>query len=95
MKAMPHYLIVGLICSYIYWLIFRIDELNENFFIALNSYIGWLTLNQAESKPMAVVLLCLLIGLFLIMIFSPNNVNEYSFLLGAIAIGWFGAKQQG
>jgi ABC-type transport system involved in cytochrome c biogenesis permease subunit len=94
MKGMPHYLVLGLIGSYIYWLIFRIDDLNDNFFLTLDAYMGWLTVKQAESKPMGIIILCLLLGLILVMVFSPNNVNEYSFLLGSIALGWFGSKQQ-
>lgn len=91
---MPHYFLIGLISSYTYWLIFRIEDLNDNFFIALNSYTGWLTVQQAESKAMGIVIYSLLLGLFLVMIFSPDNVAEFSYLLSAIAIGWFGAKQQ-
>jgi drug/metabolite transporter superfamily protein YnfA len=92
MNGLPHYFLIGLITSYVYWLFnYEIAEENRGFMEITGAYLGWLTSKKAQSKEMAFVIFTLLLSLILIMIFKSDKLPSIIGLTTFIAVGWLGS----
>jgi hypothetical protein len=92
MNGLPHYFLIGLIASYVYWLFsFEITEENRGFMDITGAYLGWLTSEKAQSKQMALVMLTLLLSLILIMIFKSDKLPSIIGFITFISVGWLGS----
>jgi hypothetical protein len=92
MNGLPHYFLIGLIISYVYWLLINSQiDITPNFIEIVGAYLGWLTSEKAQSRPMAFVMFTLLFSLLLIMIFNPTNLPSIVGLLVFVSVGWLGS----
>lgn len=92
MNELPHYFLIGLIVTYVYWLFMSIQiDINNGLMEIVGAYLGWLTSKKAQSKQMGFVMFTLLFSLLLIMVFNPINLPSMVGLVVFISVGWLGS----
>jgi multisubunit Na+/H+ antiporter MnhE subunit len=93
MNGLPHFFLIGLIITYVYWLLIdnQVTEMTNGFTEIVGAYLGWLTSEKAQSKEMALVMFTLICSLLLIMILRPINLPSMVGLLVFISVGWLGS----
>lgn len=93
MNGLPHYFLIGLIISYVYWLLIatEVTELTDGLIEVVGAYLGWLTSKNAQSKQMAFVIFTLIASLLVIMVFNPINLRNMVGLVVFITVGWLGS----
>jgi drug/metabolite transporter superfamily protein YnfA len=93
MNGLPHYFLIGLVITYVYWLLInnQVTEMTDGFIEIVGAYLGWLSSEKAQSKQMALVMLTLICSLLLIMVLNPTNLPSMVGLLVFISVGWLGS----
>lgn len=93
MNGLPHYFLIGLIISYVYWLLIgvQVAEIGNGYIEIVGAYLGWLTSDKAQTKEMALVVITLVFSLLAVMVLIPARLSEIIGLLTFISVGWLGS----